>query len=115
MRIRKKKKRNEERDLLNLGNFTITHKWINEDGYITISSATGSWQLNYKDDTFKYAWLIHLVANENMHDFLQSWVILMYHISNCSPDSGFMEDSLASLTSLNNRTLEEELHKNDKN
>ena len=92
--------------VLQLGNFLIKKKGDGEFSYVRISTIDGGWSMEFKEDTFKYAWILMLSAEEKYHEALKAWIVVCYHLTMCNPDGEFMEDVLKSLDGLARRSIE---------
>lgn len=93
-------------NVLQLGNFLIKKKGDGEFSYIRISTVDGSWGMEFRDDTFKYAWIMMLSSDEKYHEALRAWIVVSYHMGMCMPDAEFLEEALKSLDGLQERSRE---------
>lgn len=101
----KKKSTNDfkEQNIIQLGNFIVKRY---DDGiflHIRITTAEGGWSIDYRQDNFKYAWVLTLLADEKFHDVLQAWMVMLYHVTACNPDPEFFERIFAELDNLGQR------------
>lgn len=102
---------NEIKMILQLDNFLI--KKYKEDGmgYLRISDVNDSWRMEFREDTFKYSWILLLGADKKYHDILLAWIVLSFHMSMCVPDPQFIDDMLKSLEDLGRRSVERDEQK----
>lgn len=101
-----KKKVNSEKYLqgvLQLGNFIIKKKGDGEYRYIRISTVDGSWGMDFREDTFKYAWILLLASEERYHEALKGWIVVNYHTAMCNPDPEFLDNVIKELYALSDR------------
>ena len=99
-------------EVLQLGNFIIKKKGDGEFSYIHIVTTDGGWMMDFREDTFKYGWILMLAAEERYHEILRAWITVSYHVTMCSPDPQFLDDTIKALQGLNQRALE--MSENDK-
>lgn len=105
---KKRKKDNKKgiETLMQLSNFLIKKRGDGEFTFVRITCSDPSWAMEFREDTFKYAWILMLMAEEKYHGILESWITMSYHMTNANPDPAFLESCLRELESLNQRTLE---------
>lgn len=88
-----------------IGNFILRSRGDGIHNYVRLSNSDGSWIMEWRDDTFKYSWILMLAAEEKYHKILEMWIIETYHVTSCAPDPQFNEDILNALESLNARAV----------
>lgn len=91
-----------------VGNFIIESYDYGEWRYLRIRSADGGWVLEFREDTMKYSWVSMLCSETRYHKILESWVVLLYHVTCAHPDPAFMYGIMGELGRLRDRALEEE-------
>lgn len=102
---KKVKQNNSLQFIVQLSNFVIKKKGDGEFSFVRIGTVDGSWHIDFRDDTFKYSWIMMLAAEEKYHNILLSWIVVCYHTSMCAPDPEFLDDAIKMLDNLNKRTI----------
>lgn len=109
MRKRKKSMNETERVLARVENFIVSVRGDGEYNYVRVREVGAGWSMAFRDDTFKYAWILMLAAEEKYHRILLSWIVAAYHTAMCAPDPEFLEDIIAALGRLGDRSAERAL------
>lgn len=103
-----KKKTNKENTLhfvTQIGNFAIKKKHEGDFSFVRIMSIDGSWRMDFREDTFKYSWILMLASEEKYHGILQAWLVIVYHTAMCNPDPEFIDGILKEFEELSKRTF----------
>ena len=103
---KKAKSKNKLQFVIQTGNFVIKKYNDNEYSYIRIETAGGAWRMDFREDTFKYSWILMLCSEEKHHGILQAWIVITYHVAMCSPDPEFLDAMIKELSALDKRYQE---------
>ena len=95
-------------DVLRLGNFIIKKKGDGEFSYIKVGTIDGAWGMEFREDTFKYAWILMLSTEERYREILRAWLTVSYHTVMCNPDPEFLNNAIKELQALGERAVERE-------
>lgn len=90
-------------DILQLGNFIVKKYGDGEVLYVRVCTADGSWRIDFREDSFKYAWILMLSSEQRYHEILKAWITVSYHTTMCNPDPVFLENIIQELHSLGER------------
>lgn len=91
------------KNVLQLGNFLIKKKGNGEFSFIRVSTVDGTFAMDFREDTMKYAWLIMLASDDRYHEILRAWLTVAFHVVMCNPDPQFLDNTIKELYALNDR------------
>lgn len=101
------------KELLRLGNFLVKRYGDGEFSYVRICTADGSWRMDFREDTMKYAWILMLASDTKLHLALEAWIVITFHAAFCNPDREFIDNMIKELHALALRAEDREKQRDD--
>lgn len=90
-------------NVLQLGNFMVKKYGDGEYLYVRVCTIDGSWRMDFREDTFKYAWALMLTSEPKYYEILRAWITLSYHTTMASPDPIFIDKVIKEIYALQER------------
>lgn len=88
---------------IQVGNFIVTRDNGSEHDWISIKAVSGFWSMRFRDDNGMFSRIRELTNNEELREYLETWIKVCFLISNATPDVKFMEEFFKSYSDLTER------------
>lgn len=89
---------------LELGGFIVRHRVRNNRQEYVAVSRSRQWSVVFGQELPQYALIAQMVAEEMMHDYLHTWLCMIYQMATVMPDLSLMGDWYNALGAYTERT-----------
>lgn len=94
---------NKKNKGIQVGNFIVAKEQGNEHDWISIKAISGFWTLRFRDDNGMFARIRSLANDKQFHAYLETYIKVVYLISNTTPDVDFFKEFFHSYDELSER------------
>lgn len=94
-----------KKEPLQFGNFTVTRESGKEFDHIRIKAVSGIWGVSFRSDNEQFERIRMMANDKQFKSYFESWITMVYLVSNGMPDLDFIGDFFESYNAMNERFI----------
>lgn len=94
-----------KKEPLQFGNFTVTRESGKDFDWIRIKAVSGFWGISFRSDNEQFERIRMMANDKQFKSYFESWITMVYLVSNGIPDLDFMGEFFESYNAMNERFI----------